>query len=135
MQLKALTGIVSIALTLGVHALPNVVDWAAGVKDVLKRSHSRGIDISKRQALGTFAQQWLDEHNSAREKHGAAPLTWDHGLATVAGEWAHQCVWGPSGGYFGENWVSKTGSSITPKESVDMWMFEFGGYSWVDSSQ
>jgi uncharacterized protein YkwD len=94
MRLKALTAIVSIALTLGVHAIPNPVDQAAGVNDVLKRSHSRGIDISKRQALGTFAQQWLDEHNSAREKHGAAPLTWDNGLAAVAEEWALKCVWG-----------------------------------------
>jgi hypothetical protein len=51
MQLKALTAIISIVLTLGVHALPNAFDQAEGVNGVLKRSHSDGMDISQRDRL------------------------------------------------------------------------------------
>jgi hypothetical protein len=51
MQLKTLTAIVSIALTLGVHAVPNAFDRASGVNDVLTRSESDGIDISQRDRI------------------------------------------------------------------------------------
>jgi hypothetical protein len=51
MQLKTLTAIVSIALTLGVHAVPNAFDRASGVNDVLKRSQSDGMDISQRDRI------------------------------------------------------------------------------------
>jgi outer membrane biosynthesis protein TonB len=249
MQLKALTAIVSIAFTLGVHAAPNPFDRAAGVKDVLKRSYSHGMDMSqlskramalttkkrsdtsrlrnrrspKRCKVNTTpsipapapnettpapqqpettpapqqpettptpqqleatpapsttepvpspapeptkdnnsndtgsgdnnnnnnnsnngsgntapdaaAQQWLNEHNSARAQHGAAPLIWDNSLVAAAEQWGSRCVFEHSGGavgHFGENLAAQTGS-LTPKEAVDMWMAEVGEYPLLDS--
>jgi len=59
MQLKALAALVSLACTLGVQALPNAFDRAAGVKDVLKRSHSHGMDMSQvsKRAMGLVSKK------------------------------------------------------------------------------
>jgi hypothetical protein len=133
MQLKALTAIVSIALTVGVHAVPNPVDRAAGVNDVLKRSHSHGIDISKRQDPGSFAKEWLDAFNSVREESGALPVTWNGGLATVAGEWITACKYGPRKARFGEfTFPDASGLGLTPLKAVEAWR---GGYSLANSPQ
>lgn len=40
----------------------------------------------------TEIQQWLDEHNSLRAQHGAAPLTWNADLAALAKEASQTCT-------------------------------------------
>lgn len=76
MQLKALTAIVSIAFTLGVQAAPNAFDRAAGVKDVLKRSH-HGMDISQlsKRAMALVAKKRDSNHHRRAGKHCIKPNT------------------------------------------------------------
>ena len=106
MQLKALAAILSVACTIGVQAAPTSLD--------------------------SLSQQWLDLHNQARAQHGAAPLIWNNDLAAYAQNYGSKCVFQHSGGKYGENLAAKTGS-LTPSESVKMWMDEAGGYSLVYS--
>jgi len=70
MHLKSLLAVVSIALSLGVQAAPNnSFDRGAGLKDLLKRSYSPGVDmsqISKRaMALVTKKRALLNRHRRA----------------------------------------------------------------------
>jgi hypothetical protein len=132
MQLKALTAIVSIALTVGVHAVPNPVDRAAGVNDVLKRSHSHGIDISKRQSLPGPAELWLDAFNSFK-KSGDPSVAWNGDLATLAVEWISACHYGLKVAGYGELTLrARSGLGLTPLMAVKAWS---GGYSLANSPQ
>jgi uncharacterized protein YkwD len=135
MQLKALAAIVSIALTVGVHAVPNPVDQAAGVNDVLKRSHSHGIDISKRQDLSSVAQEWLRAINFVRAKRGPTlpPFTWDFKLAAFADAWIGECKYRHNGSPFQLSALSDPrGVGLTPSMTVKAWK---GGYSLANSPQ
>jgi hypothetical protein len=126
MQLKALTAIVSIALTVGVHAVPNPVDRAAGVNDVLKRSHSNGIDISKRQ-------EWLNAFNTVRAHSGAPPVTWNGRLAAIAKDGMDLCKFETTGLVWLEVVsLDTSGLGLTPWKAVESWM---GGYSLATSPQ
>ena len=44
---------------------------------------------------------YLTAHNSVREQHGAADLTWDDTLASAAQTWVNKCVFEHSGGSLG----------------------------------
>jgi hypothetical protein len=126
MQLKALTAIVSIALTVGVHAVPDPVDRAAGVNDVLKRSHPYGINISKRQ-------EWLKAFNSVRADSGARPVTWNDQLAAITKDWMVRCKYGLMGLQYLEVALPGTkGMRLTPLKTVKVWI---GGYSLANSPQ
>ena len=83
--------------------------------------------------LDPVSQAWLDEHNAARAQHGADAMTWDNTLADFARDHGNKCVFEHTkNNQHGENLAAQT-NSLTPKESVDMWMAEVGGYSLVDS--
>ena len=80
------------------------------------------------------ADQFIAEHNRARAKHCAAPLTWSPKLATVAQQWANSlrdtgCKFGHSGGQYGENLAAGTTGALPPSAVVAMWYDEVKGYS------
>jgi uncharacterized protein YkwD len=45
--------------------------------------------------------QYLSAHNTVREKHGAANLTWNDTLADAGQQWANGCKFEHSGGSLG----------------------------------
>jgi pathogenesis-related protein 1 len=45
--------------------------------------------------------QYLSAHNTVREQHGAADLTWNDTLASAAQQWANGCIFEHSGGSLG----------------------------------
>ena len=66
MQLTSLAALVSLALTLGVQAVPNNFDNAVGLKDTLKRSYSHGIDmgaLSKRGRNLAARKRGINHHH------------------------------------------------------------------------
>ena len=80
MHFKTLTAVVSIALTLGVQAAPDTFDNAAGVKGLLKRSHSHGMNmdqVSKRAMNLAVKKRDLKRHrrDATRCKHNTTPGT------------------------------------------------------------
>ncbi|MCW5801864.1 MAG: hypothetical protein KIT31_05710 [Deltaproteobacteria bacterium] len=86
-------------------------------------------------------QALLDAHNRLRAQHCAAPLAWSPRLAASAQSWANElksrgCVFGHSGGSFGENLAAGTTGSIDGKSVAQMWYdevklyaFDRGGFS------
>ena len=83
------------------------------------------------------ASQWVDAHNRLRGKQCAAPLTWSAKLAEVAQRWANAlrdrgCVFGHSGGQFGENLAAGTIGSLDPSSVVQMWYDEIAQYRFPD---
>jgi len=92
--------------------------------------NSSNNNNSTSTVLDEVSQQWLDQHNTARAAHGAAPLTWDSTLANAASKWGNGCVFQHSGGtlgQFGENLAAQTGS-LSPADAVQMWMNEASQY-------
>lgn len=80
------------------------------------------------------AAEFIAEHNRARAKHCAAPLTWSPKLAAVAQQWASSlrdqgCKFGHSGGQYGENLAAGTTGALPPSAVVAMWYDEVKGYS------
>jgi uncharacterized protein YkwD len=133
MQLKTLTAIVSIALTVGVHAVPNLVDRAAGVNNAFNCSHSRPIDISKGRDPGSVSQEWLDAFNSVRVGSGAPPVTWNGTFAAIARDWTSQCKFSPSCSGFKEVLLADaTRPGLTPLDVVERLI---RGYSLANSPQ
>jgi pathogenesis-related protein 1 len=57
--------------------------------------------LNKRSASDSDIDQYLSSHNTVREQHGAADLTWNDPLASAAQQWASGCVFQHSGGSLG----------------------------------
>jgi len=79
------------------------------------------------------AQQLVDAHNRVRAKHCAKPLAWSAKLAQVAQQWANAlrdkgCVFGHSGGDFGENLAAGTSGTLDADDVVKMWYDEVAHY-------
>ncbi|GJN93387.1 hypothetical protein Rhopal_006441-T1 [Rhodotorula paludigena] len=58
----------------------------------------------------------LNEHNTFRAQHGAAPLSWSPTLAEAALKWGSRCVFQHSQGAvgpYGENLAASAGSGVT----------------------
>ena len=83
------------------------------------------------------AAQGVDAHNRLRAKHCAAPLSWSAKLADVAQRWANAlrdrgCMFGHSGGSFGENLAAGTIGTLDPAAVVQMWYDEISQYRFPD---
>lgn len=82
------------------------------------------------QSSSSDQAAYLAAHNSARQAHGASPVTWSDQLAGFAQTWANNCVFQHSGGKFGrvgENLAAGTGS-YGIDEMVGDWMAEVSQY-------
>lgn len=92
-------------------------------------------------ALSAEAAALLAEHNAARARHCAPPLTWSPRLAAVAQGWADHlradhCAFEHSAGPYGENLAAGTDGALDAAAVVAMWVdersaFDFrrGGFS------
>ncbi|KAI0032778.1 CAP domain-containing protein [Vararia minispora EC-137] len=87
-------------------------------------------------ARQTAQQQYLDDHNTVRAQHGAAPLTWSSDLATFAQNWANRCQFahsgGPNGGEYASahrctNIAAGTGG-FTIGDAITAWVNEASSY-------
>jgi uncharacterized protein YkwD len=83
------------------------------------------------------AQALVDAHNRARARHCARPLVWSSKLAQVAQEWAKTlrdrgCMFGHSGGSYGENLAAGTAGILDPEAVVKMWYDELAQYKFPD---
>ena len=88
-------------------------------------------------AAGTIAQRFVAAHNRARATHCARPLTWSTKLAGAAQKWADTlkakgCVFGHSGGAYGENLAAGTEGVLDPEATVAMWYDEIKHYKFPD---
>ncbi|KAK4688498.1 hypothetical protein P7C73_g1604, partial [Tremellales sp. Uapishka_1] len=66
-------------------------------------------------------QEWIDAHNTARQRYGAGVVTWDTKLAAKAQKNAQLCTGAHSNA--GENIADQSGG-LTPAQAVQMWMNE-----------
>lgn len=87
--------------------------------------------------VGSVAQQFVAAHNRVRASHCAGPLTWSAKLATVAQRWAESlrdqgCMFGHSGGQYGENLAAGTQGALDPEATVAMWYDELKLYRFPD---
>jgi uncharacterized protein YkwD len=87
----------------------------------------------KTPAPSNEAQRLVDAHNRVRAKHCAKPLAWSAKLAQVAQQWANAlrdkgCVFGHSGGSFGENLAAGTSGTLDAEDVVKMWYDEVSQY-------
>lgn len=71
-------------------------------------------------------QAWLEGHNSLRQQHGAANLTWSDTLASDAQSWADGCVFEHSGGQYGENLFAGAGGTWPVSSAIENWASEEG---------
>ncbi|WWD21041.1 hypothetical protein CI109_105522 [Kwoniella shandongensis] len=76
---------------------------------------------------GTSPQTWVDLHNAARKKYGAADVVWDESLAKVAEEHAKLCNKQHTKAAENLQWGDGT---PTPQGAVDAWMAEASQYDW-----
>ena len=88
-------------------------------------------------AATTIAQRFVAAHNRARARHCARPLTWATKLASAALKWADTlkakgCVFGHSGGAYGENLAAGTEGVLDPEATVAMWYDEIKHYKFPD---
>ncbi|KAK0553716.1 sterol-binding protein [Tilletia horrida] len=74
-------------------------------------------------------QAVVDAHNSYRSKHGVQPLTWNATLAKFAQAQSDRCVWGHSGGPYGENGASGVGFNLTMASAATLWYNEIQNYN------
>jgi len=84
--------------------------------------------------LSADNQALLDAHNRARAKHCAAPLAWSPKLEQAAQQWASTlvkkgCVFGHSGGQYGENLAAGTIGALDGESTVQMWYDELKQYN------
>ncbi|HRI63763.1 MAG TPA: CAP domain-containing protein [Polyangium sp.] len=59
-------------------------------------------------------------------------LTWSPEIAAVAQAYAEKCIWGHSGGAYGENLFASTGGT-SPQEVVDSWASESKDYDYASN--
>jgi len=88
-------------------------------------------------STGSIAERFVDAHNRVRAKHCAPPLAWSPKLAQVAQSWANKlrdkgCVFGHSGGQYGENLAAGTAGVLDPEATVKMWYDEIAKYRFPD---
>ena len=86
---------------------------------------------------GSVAEQFVAAHDRVRAKHCAGPLTWSSKLAAYAQKWADTlkakgCVFGHSGGSYGENLAAGTEGALDPAGTVDYWYSEIQQYHFPD---
>lgn len=84
--------------------------------------------------LSADNQALLDAHNRARAKHCAGPLAWSPRLEQAAQQWASTlvkkgCVFGHSGGQYGENLAAGTIGALDGESTVQMWYDEVKQYN------
>jgi uncharacterized protein YkwD len=89
------------------------------------------------QGPAAIAQRFVDAHNRVRAKHCAGPVSWSPKLADVAQKWANTlrdkgCVFGHSGGSYGENLAAGTEGVLDPEATVKMWYDEIQKYRFPD---
>ena len=85
------------------------------------------------RAPSSEAEALVQAHNRVRAKHCAAPLTWSPRLAKVAQAWASSlrdkgCMFGHSGGTYGENLAAGTTGTLDAEAVVRMWYDEVSLY-------
>lgn len=76
-------------------------------------------------AIDTFANAYIDGHNSFRAQHGARPLVWSPALAAKAQNWANGCVF--KHGSVGENLAAGTGN-YGPANAIKGWTDEISKF-------
>ncbi len=81
----------------------------------------------------SVAERFVAAHNAMRAKHCAGPLTWSGKLAAYAQKWADTlkakgCMFGHSGGNYGENLAAGTQGVLDPEATVAMWYDEIKLY-------
>ncbi len=86
---------------------------------------------------GSIAQRFVAAHDKRRAKHCAGPVTWSSKLAEVAQQWANTlrdrgCMFGHSGGQYGENLAAGTIGALDPEATVTMWYDEIRDYKFPD---
>lgn len=75
-----------------------------------------------------FADQVVAQHNAARAKYGANPITWNAALYSATQAYANQCKFQhSSGGNYGENLAAGTGK-YGIVDAVNGWMSEASAY-------
>jgi uncharacterized protein YkwD len=89
------------------------------------------------RATGSIADRFVAAHAAARAKHCARPLTWSPKLAAYAQRWADSlrakgCMFGHSGGAYGENLAAGTAGVLDPEATVAMWYDEIKQYHFPD---
>lgn len=94
------------------------------------------IQVRDAPAHGAAAA-WVDAHNRYRARHCAGALTWSARLADVAQHWANAlrdrgCMFGHSGGTYGENLAAGTSGTLDPGSVVKMWYDEIAEYHFPD---
>ncbi|KAM9857794.1 Golgi-associated plant pathogenesis-related protein 1-like isoform 1-T2 [Aulostomus maculatus] len=88
-------------------------------------------------ADASFQQEFLQTHNTYRQKHGAEPMKLNSELSAAAQEWANyllsKAVLEHSKTSDGENIFNMWSSAplkLTGKEAVDSWYSEIKDYDW-----
>jgi uncharacterized protein YkwD len=100
-------------------------------------ARSPSAPVGHQPAGHSVAERFVAAHASARAKHCAGPLTWSPKLATYAQKWADTlkskgCVFGHSGGRYGENLAAGTEGVLDPEATVAMWYDEVKQYRFPD---
>ncbi|KAJ4897799.1 hypothetical protein Rs2_24593 [Raphanus sativus] len=89
------------------------------------------IVLSCNFILPSFSQDWkqefLDEHNEARNEVGLEPFVWDEEVAAYASSYANQrvsdCAMVHSNGPFGEN-IAWSSGDMSAGDASEMWIDE-----------
>ncbi|KIK02480.1 hypothetical protein K443DRAFT_6115 [Laccaria amethystina LaAM-08-1] len=78
-----------------------------------------------------FADQVVAQHNAARAKYGANPVTWNAALYSATQAYANQCQFQhSSGGNYGENLAAGTSTTYGIVDAVSDWMSEASAYDY-----
>lgn len=80
----------------------------------------------------TFANQVVAQHNAARAKYGAQPITWTSALYNSTLAYAKKCVFEHSGGGggYGENLAAGSWDTYGIVDAVNDWMSEAPDYDY-----
>lgn len=79
----------------------------------------------------TFADQVVAQHNAARAKYGADPLTWNSAIYDDTLAYANNCVFEHSGGDgYGENLAAGSWDTYGIVDAVNDWMSEAPDYDY-----
>ncbi|GIZ48197.1 hypothetical protein CKM354_001126700 [Cercospora kikuchii] len=70
---------------------------------------------------GSLESEILNSTNYYRSRHAARPVAWNSTLAHFAQGWAAGCIWGHSGGPYGENIAA---GFVNATLAVDAWAGE-----------
>ncbi|GFZ50015.1 hypothetical protein JCM24511_07768 [Saitozyma sp. JCM 24511] len=81
-------------------------------------------------ASSTDINTLLSLHNNLRAQYGASAVTWNDTLAAYAQADASTCVYGHTGGPYGENIAAIGGSGADLTGDFNMWANEAAQYNW-----